>query len=1395
MPLPSSIEEEDFQILSAGLAESDRRLAADWYRRDTNVVPPVRWLRARTAAEEGSSTWRSVETHLHDVLAQAAERLPATRRAPFLESAVEQEVGAGVLCHPTDAVGAYAVFVSGRTDDEAVRPLAAADGVERVQVERFKDRVRRHLPHHRSMDYVLDGGGPGTRQDYEAQLVRDVRAALTRDVESRLHAWDGDSEVTDGDVLHSHAVGRIFGFAGVPQATADELIVGRAKERAEIEAFLSGPDAGILTVIGAAGTGKTSLLAACASAARRHGEQVPGEGAVVVLRLLGTTPDASAVATLLPGLTRQIAASFGEVADIDVDASYPEAVLAFEKALRLAQPRRPIHLFVDAVDQLSPHGAAWSLGWIPDPLPPHVRIVLSVLPGSAAEGSIRRAAHVLELAGLSTSEGGRLLDTWLCRAGRTLTTPQRASVLEGFGRQGRPLWLRLAFEESRRWRSTDPPVTLPTSIPDLVRHVYARLSAPAERGAVLVAHVLGLLAASGAGLSEDELLDALSADQEVMKEARDRSVAEWRPDLDRFPVVLWAQLWSDLMAYLTERGIGRSTLLDFYHRELTEVAAQWRGGQPELLRRHGELSELFRRRADPDLDRSWTGEPRPLEQLPLQLGAGRRWEALTATLTDFGYLDRVCSTVRRQVVVTRSGREVRYAGASWIRRQIALTRQEEQVRSRTDDVDLLAALERALRMEAGVLSRNPRLFWQQVSNRLNREPTHAVRAVVARAAERRTAGEADPWLEEVVAPLEPRGLRQVLHAHDRAVCCAISPDGELVLSAGWDGIARLWDGGTGDWLADLTGHAGRVWCAFAGDSSLLLTVDERGHALLRRWDGIRPTFLAEQALPIGKATSVAVGDDALVATGSSGVVIVAARRLQHLRWLTDVDDAVCCAVSAQGELVVTGHRDGSLRSWIGEGSTASPRAHHRPAAHHGSVTCCAVDEHGRAVLTGGSEGVLRSWSFDLQPRGEDLVAPDLTNRTTVMASAVDRDMTRAVVALMPGVVQTWDMERREVISTASAHAGYVQAVALSRDGRLAASAALDGTVRLWDPTQPDDAGVEPFASQAQALAVTDRGDQVVSVDSYGMVRTWCLTGPASPETFETCTWYCRDAVVSGDGETVIVVDHDNGLEIWQRDPSPSRRHTLPFPTASTCVLSSTGIVVAGAPEGTIRAWDCVSGEQLWTRSLPGGNRVLTSDPAGQLVLSGSDSGTVALIDARTGQVTELLAGGDAVVCAAINGGLAVVGTVSGQVLRWTAVGDAWAATSSGPAHVGRVLDIVGSPGSLSVVSGGEDGRLGFWSASEQGSPTWIQAHEGGVRSLSVGTDGRLLVSTGGNKQARAWALAAGERIGVLPLAGDGQLVAVHPTANLIACCDSGSSVHVVRLVAGRRSIGQRNPAK
>jgi hypothetical protein len=351
-------------------------------------------------------------------------------------------------------------------------------------------------------------------------------------------------------------------------------------------------------VLGPSGVGKTALLGKVVA-------EVPTPW-LVLERYLGVTPSSSDVRGLLNSLGRELGRQLG----LRFVPSDDRGVLqqAFAELLRQAGAQRRVVLVLDALDQLEPGDNAHALDWLPWELPAGVKLIVSALEAEGPVGEAARSARekvpaeqCLSVSALEPKEAYRLLfGEWLKReAKRRLRAEQRRAVKARLRACRLPLYLRVVFEEVRRWQSFDGlPLDLAADTPGVLAQLFDRLEERRHHGLVLVRHALGYLAAGRHGLSEPELLDVLSADEEVMRDFHDSSPTERAKPagerLRRLPLIFWSRLYADVARYLGERQADGATVLSFYHRQVAAVVAgRYLAGEPGR-RGHAQLAAYFR---------------------------------------------------------------------------------------------------------------------------------------------------------------------------------------------------------------------------------------------------------------------------------------------------------------------------------------------------------------------------------------------------------------------------------------------------------------------------------------------------------------------------------------------------------------------------------------------------------------------------------------------------------------------------------------------------------------------------------------------------------------------------------------------------------------------------------
>ena len=152
-----------------------------------------------------------------------------------------------------------------------------------------------------------------------------------------------------------------------------------------------------------------------------------------------------------------------------------------------------------------------------------------------------------------------------------------------------PLYLKLAFDEALRWKSYTPEsdICLEQNVREIIDDMFQRLER--RHGKILVSHALAYITASKNGVTEPELEDLLSLDDEVLNDV----YQYWTPPVRRLPPLLWIRIRSDIGDYLTERGADGTQVVFWYHRQFIEAARERYLTAKQAKKIHSYMSDYF----------------------------------------------------------------------------------------------------------------------------------------------------------------------------------------------------------------------------------------------------------------------------------------------------------------------------------------------------------------------------------------------------------------------------------------------------------------------------------------------------------------------------------------------------------------------------------------------------------------------------------------------------------------------------------------------------------------------------------------------------------------------------------------------------------------------------------
>jgi tetratricopeptide (TPR) repeat protein len=608
-PLPEQIAAVDFDRLQTEVDNPvDRALLGDWYLEDHNAVSTVRYLRPRRLdlppdatheAEQAirdaeQAAWNETETRLRRILKAAAGRLVAGSLSPGVElvSAVEREVYYGALAVADAAEHVVCVFREPSDPPEAGDVLDEPDPEDCYRLAELKARLTRHLQENNILRLRARHLAGSVSPDYLQEFCHGVLERLSRIIRQQIAQLQASDDLEVETREHKRFAEELISPTG---------LCGRDEELAQIAKAVAGSQAGMVVITADPGMGKSALIA---EASRQVARSVPQ--AKVILRHVGATAESSDLRSLLFGLTREIAAAYGDQRPVPRDLF--ALIREWQARANLARADKPLVVFLDGADIATASREVEPLAWLPAAPLSHVHLIVSVSePLSAAVAARVAGAPVIRLTRLSRAQASPILDQLLAAQGRQLQPQQRDLVLSRFDLHGSPLFLRLAAQQAACWRSHETP-ELGSTPRELAEAFLAGLEHPANHGEMFVRRTLSYLASSRHGLSEDELLRILAADREVVEYVRLRTAPQWRDAIDRVPAAVWSRLFFDLRPHLTEHMATGTVVLAFASESFRQVVRErYARDVGEVRHSHAALADFFRGEADPTGDGVWLG--------------------------------------------------------------------------------------------------------------------------------------------------------------------------------------------------------------------------------------------------------------------------------------------------------------------------------------------------------------------------------------------------------------------------------------------------------------------------------------------------------------------------------------------------------------------------------------------------------------------------------------------------------------------------------------------------------------------------------------------------------------------------------------------------------------------
>ncbi len=547
--------------------------------------------------------------------------------------------------------------------------------------------------------------------------------------------------------------------------------------------------------------------------------------------------------------------------------------------------------------------------------------------------------------------------------------------------------------------------------------------------------------------------------------------------------------------------------------------------------------------------------------------------------------------------------------------------------------------------------------------------------------------------------------RHRFDAHKLAVTSlAFSRDGRRLVSASFDGMAKVWDTQTWEELAVLEGKPlGGLWCAAMHPGGRRIAL-----AGLNKTVGLwTPEGGELRELPghEDRVTGVAFHPDGRLLASSSDDATVRLWDIETGRAIRTEGDPgkfrfSCVSFSPDGRYLAAGNDGGALRLW----DTATGREVFRRVHQSASVRRLAFSPDGCRIATiGAADRAVVIWDA---ATGRDLLS--LHGHPGEVWNLDFRADGQALASVGTGMIRVWQAPGRQRTAESGrlilrGHEERVDALAFSGDGRRIATASWDRTVRVWDPATGQLIQTLRGAAGALTCVAIAPDGRVAASGRDRSITIWDAFGKA----IQTLGGHQRNVTTlsySHDGRWLASAGEDG--EVIVRDATTNRvteagLKMRVFAYSMAFSPDDTRLAVAFGAGGVVLQ-DLAADRVERTLRLQGSDQHVTGlaySPDGRSLAFGTEFEGVQIWDPRTGQRIRELKG-----------------------------------------HEGEVLAVAYSPDGRCLASGGTDRTVRIWDTATGSALHVFGDGAGQIRGLAFSPDGRYLAATDGGKTVRVWDL-------------------------------------------------------
>ncbi|MBD2309765.1 AAA family ATPase [Chroococcidiopsis sp. FACHB-1243] len=544
---------------------------------------------------------------------------------------------------------------------------------------------------------------------------------------------------------------------------------------------------------------------------------------------------------------------------------------------------------------------------------------------------------------------------------------------------------------------------------------------------------------------------------------------------------------------------------------------------------------------------------------------------------------------------------------------------------------------------------------------------------------------------------------KTLKGHQKAVVgVSFSPDGKTIASASWDKTVKLWDIATGKEIKPLKGHEEPIiGVSFSPDGKKIVSAS--ADKTVKLWDIATGKEIKTLKGHRNTVTDVKFSPDSkMVASASADKTV----KLWDVATGTEINtlsghsaEVRSVFFSPDGKMVASASADKTVKLW----NVITGKETAALSGHSDVVNSVFFSPDGKTIASASADKTVKLWDI---ATGTEINTFSGHNAPVDSVSFNEDGSTLASAASADNTVKLWDVGKGQAIKTLREHSA-VRSVVFSQDGKTIAFASADNTVKLWDVATGKVTTLSGHSAEVRSVVFSPDGKTIASASADNTVKLWDVaTGKVT--TLSGHSAEVRSVVFSPDGKTIASASVDNTVKLW--DVATGKVTTLKGheePVIGVSFSPDGKTIASASADKTVKLWDVATGTEINT--LEGHSKTVYSvsfSPDGKTIASASWDTTVKLWNVATGKVT----------------------TLSG--------------------HSAEVNSVVFSPDGKTIASASWDTTVKLWDVAT-GKVTTLSGHSAEVRSVVFSPDGKTIASASADSTVKLWELYLNSNINEL----------------------------------------------